>query len=64
MTPDQFPRLITTAMCATPGGVLTAGDRSGLIRRGVAEGMTEAEARQVIEAQHIRPRHPVTRGIE
>lgn len=59
-----FKARVTAASRIVPGGRLNREDKAGLIRRGVADGLTEAEARQAVEAEHVRPRHPVTRGIE
>lgn len=59
-----FKARVTAACWIVPGGHLNREDKAGLIRRGVADGLTEAEARQAVEAEHVRPRHPITRGIE
>lgn len=62
--PIPFAGIIKTAIHHTPGGVLGPADRAGLVKRGMACGLTREEAEQAINAECQRPRHPVTRGIE
>lgn len=60
----NFQAAVEVAILHTPGGQLNGADRAGLMKRGQSMGLTDAQARQVIEALHDRPRHPITRGIE
>jgi hypothetical protein len=56
----RFKAHLAAACQIVPGGRLNRDDKAGLIRRGIAEGLTETEAQQTVEALHLRPRHPIT----
>ena len=60
----QFAACKREAISHTPFGHLFDADKAGLIRRARSLGLTDAQARQALNARVERPRHPITRGIE
>ncbi len=60
--PVTFAQIVKAAKTATPGGVLNAQDRKGLMRRAAAMDISVIDANVILD--EVPPRHPITRGIE